>query len=472
VKGSYTTTEKIAGMNLAIDDNVGRLLEFLDNPDGDTNTADSIAANTVIVYSNDNGGTTSHNNGILRGTKGDQFEGGIRVPLIARWPGTLAPGTFTKPTHMLDWIATFCSVAGVPVHERSELEGLDLMSILQGAVPYPDSRPLFWNLWPRWIAQGEWAGGMRQGDWKLMVAQDLSQTMLFNLVSDPSETTDVKDANMAVHNAMLEIYKKWQRYNVMASWNEGFNPGIITVDSGLYWRCTYNGYRFSNRSLTPKYYTTEARPFFNLGNNFELTCTLAPRSPEDVNANSKAWIVFGPNDSRSTLVRVGVNFGASALTIEDLGGGGSVSTPMPLGWTPASGAALTIRYNGSSRSLSVSSGTSVTNLTIPAGTAAWQKMGFGVQSFEADCAFLRDNVDLATSSVSNLTPGSSGSTMNVTFDRPSGRPIWLETSTNLTSFTEDKSALIENLAPGQFRVSRPASSESTLFFRAADGRLE
>lgn len=468
VKGSYTTTEKIAAMNLAIDDNVAKLTAFLDDPDGDPETDDGIADNTIVIYTDDNGGTPSHNNGTLRGSKGAQFEGGIRVPMIVRWPDGFSPGTYTAPTHQLDWIATMCSVAGVPVAERSELDGLDLMPYIDGTEAHPLDRPLFWNLWPRWIDIGadNFAGGMRQGDWKLMVSEDLAQTELYDLAGDPSETTDIKAANLAVHDGMLETYHKWQRTNVTPQWAEQFNTDIYSRDSGLYLRALSNGYRLTRRANTAAYYTSETRPFFDLTANFSLVATITPRSPEDLNADSKAWVVFGFSEpapttvtsppsppNRAKLCRVGVDFAAAMLTIEDLDTATSSSVAMPAGWNPSAGAEIAVSYVGATRTLTLSSQASSTSIVLPAGIDEWQHLGLGVQSSEMEFKVLRDTTTRSGAAISNLlnTPGQ-GLRFDLEFDFPSGHPVRIESSEDLQTFETATDALIESISPGRFRV--------------------
>src|SRR5690606_24825392 len=101
--------------------------------------------NTLIIYSSDNGGqrswsgspreyngryaphTTLGNNEPLRGWKGGLYEGGIRVPAFANWPGVLKAGTLIpSPTHTCDWAATLIGLAGGEIDEQAQLEGIDI----------------------------------------------------------------------------------------------------------------------------------------------------------------------------------------------------------------------------------------------------------------------------------------------------------------------------------------------------------
>lgn len=462
-QGSYSTAQRIAAMNLAIDRNVGKLLDFLDDPDGNPATNDSIADNTLIVYTNDNGGTGSHNNGPLRGSKGFQYEGGIRVPMIVRWSNRISPATFDQPAHMNDWIATFCSVAGVPNHERSQLDGLDLMPILDGTAPYPTERELFWNLWPRWLDKGQMAGGMRRDNWKLIVSEDLSVTELYNLDTDLGESNNVKNANPAIHDSMFASYRQWQRTNLTPQWQEGFNPNILARDSGLYLRAIHNGYRLTNRASTPLYFTTETRPFVNLQSDFQLVTRFHPRSASDLTSNSQAWLAFGfsaPTNvtappsppSRSELTRLGIDYNTLTLILEDLDSGISSSQALPASWIPSSATSIALSYESATRTLTASTEGISTSLTLPNGNNEWQHLGFGVTDSEVEFSILRDTTSYRGASLFNPELDSQTLTFEFNSSFPSGQPLQLEHSTDLRLFTPFDDALIEYLTPSRARI--------------------
>ncbi len=115
-----------AAMVTRIDAHFGNILAALEDPDGDGNTSDSVADNTLVVFQSDNGGPGGSSckeydsNGGLRGTKGSIYEGGIRIPTIIRWPNMITADTKLKAgttTNMLldasDLLPTFCELAGV-----------------------------------------------------------------------------------------------------------------------------------------------------------------------------------------------------------------------------------------------------------------------------------------------------------------------------------------------------------------------
>ena len=113
-------------------------LDLLDDPNGDGDKSDSISKNTVVFFTSDNGGTHAHNLP-LKGKKGMLTEGGIRVPLIARWPGTIQPGTVShRKVHCLDFYPTCLQLAGNkwrPDSERHPLDGSAPRRLYSGRHP-------------------------------------------------------------------------------------------------------------------------------------------------------------------------------------------------------------------------------------------------------------------------------------------------------------------------------------------------
>lgn len=119
-----------------IDDNVGRIVDKLEDPNGDGNTADSIMDETMIVFINDNGGATqnSASNGNLRGSKGSPYDGGTRVPMFISGAGvdpSAAGTTFDKLVHSIDIVPTMVAAAGGSI-APGEIDGVDLLPFING----------------------------------------------------------------------------------------------------------------------------------------------------------------------------------------------------------------------------------------------------------------------------------------------------------------------------------------------------
>ena len=123
------------------------MLDLLDDPNGDGDKSDSISKNTVVFFTSDNGGTHAHNLP-LKGKKGMLTEGGIRVPLIARWPGTIQPGTVShRKVHCLDFYPTCLQLAGNqwrPDPEQHPLDGQSYLHVLQNPKETAQRDPIFY----------------------------------------------------------------------------------------------------------------------------------------------------------------------------------------------------------------------------------------------------------------------------------------------------------------------------------------
>lgn len=181
-----------------LDDAVGQLIQALERA-GKRDT-------TLLVFTSDNGGSTAENNDPkypadaypqgnlpgdnrpLRGKKGDLYEGGIRVPTVASWPGVLEAGKFEAPVHISDWMPTFCALAGWTADRDLKWDGLNLWPALSGAEPAPP-RPLYW------VAPGFRACAVQADGWKLIhtpaKGQAREKVELFHLTEDPHETRDL-----------------------------------------------------------------------------------------------------------------------------------------------------------------------------------------------------------------------------------------------------------------------------------------
>ena len=188
-----SSQRQFAACVIHLDDSIGKILAALEKS--------GKAANTLVVFSSDNGapptaenndplypaddydpGPTGGSNVPLHGKKGEVYEGGIRTPTIARWPGKLKPGKFTGVAHISDWMPTLCALAGYMPEKDLKWDGLNLWPHLTGAEP-PKSRAIY-------IAGPGFRSRMvREGDWKLILT-GAEKAELFDLAADPNETTD------------------------------------------------------------------------------------------------------------------------------------------------------------------------------------------------------------------------------------------------------------------------------------------
>lgn len=172
-----------AAMMSRLDRDVGRVLDKLRQIGAEQNT--------VVIFTSDNGphqegGHSAkffNSSGPLRGIKRDLYEGGIRVPFLIRWPGVVSPGsTSDQPIAFWDMLPTLAEISGGTV-PRS-LDGISVMPAFRGQRPGSD-RVLYWE-----FHEGGFNRAIRFGDWKAIQFGKEGPIELYNLRSDPAETTD------------------------------------------------------------------------------------------------------------------------------------------------------------------------------------------------------------------------------------------------------------------------------------------
>jgi len=191
-------------MTRSLDRSIGEVLAALDDA--------GESGNTLVFFLNDNGGATNNgsDNGPFRGMKGSKWEGGIRVPFAARFPGHYSPGTtLDEPVMAFDMYPTAVVAAGgIP---GDLLDGVDLTPAITGDDASALERSLFWR---RGIA-----AAVRTGDWKLIRSEG-NPTLLFNLARDPSEQDNVATDHAQLLAQMLGALDRWERGLAEPGWVE------------------------------------------------------------------------------------------------------------------------------------------------------------------------------------------------------------------------------------------------------------
>jgi arylsulfatase A-like enzyme len=198
------TEKNYAAMITRMDADIGRLMDKLKEL--------KIDDNTVVFFSSDNGPHKEggvdpkffQSAGPFRGIKRDLYEGGIRVPLIVRWPGKIKRGMVSDRIGAFwDFLPTAAEIAQAKVPEQ--LDGLSLLPALLGK---PNTNPhdfLYWEFHERGFQQA-----VRMGDWKAVRPQTGKPLELYNLTTDPGEKENVADKNPEVV-AKMEAYLKTAR---------------------------------------------------------------------------------------------------------------------------------------------------------------------------------------------------------------------------------------------------------------------
>lgn len=181
---SRANNPHLAAMLKVIDDGVGMIMNKLDELD--------IAERTILVFTSDNGGESRvTTNAPLREGKSTTYEGGIREPLIVRWPGRVKAGSVCNvPTMNIDFCPTFTQIVGGKLPEQS-IDGVSIVPLLEGGTIERDT--LYWHYplaRPHFLG-GRSSGVIRQGDWKLIEKFETGTCELYNLADDLSETKDL-----------------------------------------------------------------------------------------------------------------------------------------------------------------------------------------------------------------------------------------------------------------------------------------
>ena len=215
----WTTRQKqYASMITRMDASIGALKAKLNDPNGDGNPADSVLNDTLIVFTSDNGATNRDNvpadffdaNGVYRGGKFDVWEGGIHMPQVAYWPGTIGPGSVSNyRTDLTDFMATTADLAGVDAPVG--IDGTSLVPILTGQGNLKQRDYLVFEHQgskgddpdPR---IGRWAV-IRQDGMKL-IRYDNETQELFNLITDPDENSPLSLAVPANAQIAAELEAK------------------------------------------------------------------------------------------------------------------------------------------------------------------------------------------------------------------------------------------------------------------------
>ena len=195
-----------AAMITRMDADIGRLLDRLKGL--------QIEDNTVVFFSSDNGPHKEggiapqffQSSGLLRGIKRDLYEGGIRVPLIVRWPGRIKPGSVNShPWAFWDFLPTAAEIAQAKLPKQEILDGRSMLPALLGQPTTNLHEFLYWEFHERGFQQA-----VRVGDWKAVRPQASVLLELYNLQTDPAETENVAEKNPQVV-ARIGAYLKTAR---------------------------------------------------------------------------------------------------------------------------------------------------------------------------------------------------------------------------------------------------------------------
>ncbi len=221
-----------AAMVEDLDTSIGRVLAKLEEL--------KLSDNTIIVFTSDNGGLRQiytkagdivSTNAPLRDEKGTLYEGGIRVPMIVRWPGVVAPGSVSaEPTTTADLMSTFCEMAATKVPDQP-IDGTSLVPLLKDASGSLDRDAIYFH-YPHYHHSRP-GGAIRSGDWKLIEFFEDNTVELYNLKNDIGESQNVAAAHPDVTDRLradLSGFRKRTGARMPTS-----NPKFNAARAGEWW---------------------------------------------------------------------------------------------------------------------------------------------------------------------------------------------------------------------------------------------
>ncbi len=196
-KGQTDKEAAISGMCESIDDNVGRLLRFLDD--------NMLSENTLVIFMTDNGPASVRYNGGMKGRKTDMDEGGSRVPLWMRLPGKIKPGTsISQIAAHIDVFPTIIELCGLKMPATLPLDGKSLVPLLKNpSDPWPD-RLLFTNI------QKRSPGAVLNSRYRLVFGKD-GASALYDILKDPSQKENIDATNPLIVSELTGNYDAWFR---------------------------------------------------------------------------------------------------------------------------------------------------------------------------------------------------------------------------------------------------------------------
>jgi arylsulfatase A-like enzyme len=222
-KTEYQNNAKYAAMIKSMDESVERVLDALDRL--------NLNDNTIVVFFSDNGGFMgATSNYPLRGAKGMLYEGGIREPLLIKWPEVTTPGKLChEPVIAIDLYPTFLEVTGTSRPENYLLDGVSLVPLLKDPDASLDRDALFWHFPCYLQGKGDPGGGpfrttpagaIRMGNWKLIEWFETGHLELYNLHDDLGESNNLAKSNPG---KLAELHQR------MKAWRQDVNAPIPTT---------------------------------------------------------------------------------------------------------------------------------------------------------------------------------------------------------------------------------------------------
>lgn len=220
-KGRFQLNQKYAGMVSHLDQSIQTILDKLE--------VLGLDENTVVIFTSDNGGLKQvTSNKQYRGSKGNYYEGGIRVPLIIRWPGHITAASVSDAAvHSADYFPTFLALAGLNQMPDALRDGINMLPMWNGGKS--EKRTFFWHFPHRQNS----SSAVMEGDWKLVHQIVSNKYELFDLQTDPWEENNIVTENPEKFEELKRVLEKHlqssgaQRMRPNSEWDSTRSQGKI-----------------------------------------------------------------------------------------------------------------------------------------------------------------------------------------------------------------------------------------------------
>ena len=206
-KGLPIREARIYSLIERVDSNIGRLLKHLENL--------GIEDNTLLVFTSDNGGVSKHWKGGMSGNKASTYEGGVRAPCYVRWPDRIEAGSMSDSlTSHIDWLPTFCEIAGTQTPNDRTIDGKSLVKLFTQDTN-ADHHEYVFHTWDRYTPNPNRRWAISDQRWKLMCIVGEKATAsennwkLFDLSNDPGEKRNLRATHPEITTRMRTAFTDW-----------------------------------------------------------------------------------------------------------------------------------------------------------------------------------------------------------------------------------------------------------------------